>query len=123
MSVDPANARELVNIAQEVGAVAIDGALRYPSETGSWQLGDVDLGEFLAQYRDQQVVLIIAPVGAADPDVILCGVCGFPLNAAGLCPRCALATRDQAAAMRRAVDEEQLLDEIEQHLMGLDDDG
>jgi hypothetical protein len=36
MPIHPANARELANIAQEVGAVVIDGALRYPSETGSW---------------------------------------------------------------------------------------
>lgn len=35
MPVDPVNARELANIAEEVGAVVIDGALRYPSETGS----------------------------------------------------------------------------------------
>ncbi len=39
----PANAAELANIAQEVGAEVLRGALRYPSETGGWQLGDVDL--------------------------------------------------------------------------------
>lgn len=35
MIVHLANARELANIAEEIGAVVIDGALRYPSETGS----------------------------------------------------------------------------------------
>jgi hypothetical protein len=122
MLIDPANGRELAQIAQEVGAVAIDGALRYPSETGSWQIGDVDLGEFLAQYRDHQVVLIIAPLGPADPDAVLCGICGFPLSEVGRCPRCALLTQDEAATIRRAVDEERLLDEIEEHLAGLDGD-
>lgn len=120
MQIDPANARELANIAEEVGAVVIDGALRYPSETGGWQLSDIDLGEYLAQYRDQHVVLIIAPVGEADPDVVLCGICGFPMNEAGRCPRCALATQDDAAAIQRAVDEERLLEEIEQHLAEVD---
>jgi len=123
MQIDPANARELANIAEEVGAVVIDGALRYPSETGGWQLGDIDLGEYLAQYRDQHVVLIIAPVGEADPDVVLCGICGFPLNEVGRCPRCALAIQDDAAAIRRAVDEERLMEEIEQHLAEVDAEG
>ena len=123
MSVDPANSRELALIAEEIGAVVIDGVLRYPSETGGWQLGGVDLGEFLAQYRDQQVVLIIAPVGPADPEVVLCGICGFPMSEAGRCPRCALAIQDDAAAIRRAVEEERLLDQIEEHLAGLDGAG
>ena len=123
MFVDPANARELVSISQEVGAVVVDGPLRYPSETGGWQVGGVDLGEFLEQYRDQQVVLIIAPVGVADPEVVLCGICGFPLNEADSCPRCALLTQAKAAAIRRAVDEERLLDEIEEHLAGVDGEG
>ena len=123
MSIDPANARELANIAEEVGAVVIDGPLHYPSETGGWQLGGVDLGELLTQYRDQEVVLIIAPVSAAEPDVNLCGICGFPTNEAGRCPRCALAMRDQAEAFRREVEAERLLDDIERFLTGMDGDG
>lgn len=123
MSVDPANARELANIAEEVGAIVVDGPLRYPSETGGWQLGGVDLSEFLSQYRDQHVVLIIAPVGEADPDVILCDVCGFPLSEVGRCPRCALALRDQADAFRREVEADRLLDDIERFLTDLDDNG
>lgn len=85
-------------------------------------MGGVDLNEFLAQYRDQHVMLIIAPVGEADPDVVLCGVCGFPMNEVGRCPRCALAVRDQADAFRREVEAERLLDDIERFLTGLDED-
>ena len=40
------NASELANLAREVGATVLSGHLRYPSETGSWQLGDLDLDEF-----------------------------------------------------------------------------
>ncbi len=54
----PDNADELANIAEETGAevlrsdVAIPMALyprplRYPSETGGWQLGDLDLSAHL----------------------------------------------------------------------------
>jgi hypothetical protein len=118
MPVHPANARELANIAEEVGAVVIAGPLRYPSATGGWQLGGVGLGEFLAQYRDQQVTLIIASLGAADPEVVLCGLCGFPVDAAGVCPRCAPMTQEEAAATRRVVDEQRLLDKIEERLAG-----
>jgi hypothetical protein len=45
MHVNPTNATELATIAREVGAEVLEGDLRYPSESGSWQLGDVDLGE------------------------------------------------------------------------------
>ncbi len=45
MPINPANATELATIAREVGAEVVEGNLRYPSVTGSWQLGDMDLGE------------------------------------------------------------------------------
>ena len=48
MPVDPANASELKPIAAEIGADVLEGALRYPSETGGWQLGDLDLSEYFA---------------------------------------------------------------------------
>ena len=84
----PANANELANIAQETGAEALRGALRYPSDSGGWQLGDVDLSEHLEKYRDRDVVLIIASVGEAGKEKVTCGVCGFVLDGVGECPRC-----------------------------------
>lgn len=39
MPLHPANARELAAIAEEAGAVIIDGALRYPSATSGWLTG------------------------------------------------------------------------------------
>ena len=54
MPTNSANATELVTFAYEVGVIAreigaevLEGELRYPSLTGNWQLGDVDLGEHL----------------------------------------------------------------------------
>jgi hypothetical protein len=50
----PANAEELATIAQETGAELLRGELCYPSESGGWQLGDLDLSEHLDKYRDQE---------------------------------------------------------------------
>ena len=90
MSVDPANSEELGAIAGEVGADVLQGMLRYPSETGSWQLGDIDLGEYLERYRGKRLVLIIAPVGDAPSPTYTCGICGFVMNEVRECPRCKL---------------------------------
>jgi hypothetical protein len=62
------NAYELEVIAQEIGAISLKGHLRYPSETGGWTLssaealGDLDLDEYLAKFRDRKLVLIVAPL-------------------------------------------------------------
>lgn len=96
----PANAEELANIAQETGAEVLRGALRYPSETGGWQLGDVDLGEHLDKYRDREVVLIVASVGKAGKKKVTCGVCGFVMDEAGECPRCKLIAEEMAGDIK-----------------------
>ena len=88
MSVDPANASELKHITAEIGADVLEGALRYPSETGGWQLGNLDLSEYLDRYRNQRLVIIIAPVGQAQAETYTCGICGFAYNERGECPRC-----------------------------------
>ena len=77
MPVDPANARELAQIAGEIGADVLSGDLRYPSDTGGWQLGEQDLSEYLDRCRNQRMVIIIAPLGAAGPQTYTCGICGF----------------------------------------------
>ena len=48
-----------------VGTDVFDGALRYLSETGGWLVGDLDFCEYLDRYRNQQVMVIIAPIGPA----------------------------------------------------------
>jgi hypothetical protein len=90
MDVDAANANELAETAGEVGAEVLTRDLSYPSETGSWQLGDLDLGEHLERYHGKRLVLIIAPVGDAPSPTYTCGICGFVMNEVGECPRCKL---------------------------------
>ena len=58
--VHPANAEAIAEFAEETGAEVLRGALHYPSESGDWQLGDIDFGEHLAKYRDQQAVVVVS---------------------------------------------------------------
>lgn len=95
----PANAEELARIAEETGADVLRGRLRYPGNSCTWDLGDVALSAHLERYRDQQVTIIIAATGEAEPETFTCGICGFVLNAAGECPRCKQINRLTAAAM------------------------
>jgi hypothetical protein len=62
---DSTDVHELAQIAREAGADVFRFALRNPSETGGWIVGDLDFCEYLDRYRDQQVVLIVAPLGQA----------------------------------------------------------
>ena len=89
--------------AEETGGEVFRGALRYPSDSGGWQLGDVDLSEHLDKYRDREIVLIIASVGEAGKEQVICGVCGFVLDGVGECPRCKLMVEETA----RGIEERQ----------------
>ena len=101
----PANTRELANIAKETGAEVLRGPLRYPSESGGWQLGDLDLSEYLSKYRDHELVLIIAVTGKAEQEQIMCGVCGFILDEVGECPRCKLVYEESARRIKARQEE------------------
>jgi hypothetical protein len=117
MPIDPADASELANIAREVGAEVSEGKLHYPSETGSWQLGNVDLGEYLDCYRNQQLMIIFVPFGEAAAEKVTCGVCGFVMDKLHECPRCKLMVENVAREVeRQAQEREQLFEDIEEYL-------
>ena len=93
--IHPANAEELANIAQETGAEVLRGDLRYPSYSGGWQLGDLDLSEHLTKYRDHEIIVIVASLGKAgevEKKKYVCGICGFAMTELGECPRLQAAT-------------------------------
>jgi hypothetical protein len=75
MPLNPANATELATIAREVGAEVVEGDLLYPSETGSWQLGDVDLSEHLD--RDQLLTATFESVVYDEPSFYIKAVLLF----------------------------------------------
>jgi hypothetical protein len=91
-------------------------------ESAGWQLGDLDLSEYLDRYRDQRLVLIVAPIGDAEPATYTCGVCGFVMNEVGECPRCKLAIQEGAAELDSEEDTSDILDQVDKLLKGLDGD-
>jgi len=121
MSVDPDNAEELATIAGEVGAEVLRGVLRYPSDTGGWQLGEIDLDEYLAHFRDQRLVLIIAPVSATEPVTYTCGIYGFVYAEHGECPRSWIQIDEAAPEIVDTGEERDVLDQVADLLSG--DDG
>ena len=96
-----------------MGAIVLKGHLRYPSETGGWTLsvlqrqgaealGDLDLDEYLAQFRDRQLVLIVAPISDVEPATVVCGICGFALNEVGECASPGVTVRCKLEIAERA---------------------
>ena len=117
MPIDPENAIELATIARKFGAEVVEGNLRYPSETGSWQLDEVDLGKYLDRYRDQRLMLVFVPLGEAETEPIICGVCGFVMDAEGECLQCELMLEDAARELEdRLREREQLFEDIDDFL-------
>jgi hypothetical protein len=76
----PANAEAIAEFAEETGAEVLRGTLRYPSESGGWQLGDIDFSEHLAKYRDRNLAIaIISEPGTQNwvlNPVSVCGIIG-----------------------------------------------
>ncbi len=105
----PANDDELARIAEETGAEVLRGPLQYPSETGGWQLGGLDLSAHLSQYRDREITVIIAVTGAAEPEQFTCGICGFVMDEAKECPRCKFIDQDNTRRIRARQEENEAL--------------
>jgi hypothetical protein len=121
--VHPANAAELATIAEEIGVEVLRGGLRYPSESGGWQLGNLDLSEHVAKYRNHELVVIIAATGRAEEPQVVCGICGFVLDEVGECPRCRLIDEAIAKGWRRRQEErEEMLREVEEILKENEDE-
>ncbi len=113
----PANAEAIAEFAEETGAKVLRGALRYPSDSGGWQLGDLDLSEHLAKYHNRDLVVVIASAGRAgevEKEKYVCGICGVALTELGACPRCKMQIEKTAEGLRRRLQREELLREIEE---------
>jgi len=93
------------------------GPLRYPSESGGWQLGEVDFSEHLAKYRDHEVVVIIASIGKAgevEKEKYVCGICGSAMAELRECPRCKMQIERTAKGLRTRHRREVLWREIDE---------
>ena len=116
--IHPDDARELEEIATELGARPLRGGVEYPSETGAWRIGETDTGEWFERFRGQEIVLIAMPIGEATPSPITCGICGHVYDVLGPCPRCERVKQDEAERIekeqrRRREEVEEMLKEIE----------
>ena len=94
------NAEELALTAQEIGAEVIRGPVRYPSETGDIEVGGVDIGEYLYDLKDQEVMLVIAAIGPVEEPLIHCGLCRTPYEG-DECPVC----RTEREEAKRVIEE------------------
>ena len=90
------------------------GVLRYPSESGGWQLGNIDLSEHLDKYRDQEVMVIIGSLGKTEAERVICGICGLALDEVGECPRCKLIAQKGARELKGQKLREALFREVEE---------
>ena len=85
----PSNAEELAAITQETGAEVLRGALRYPSETGGWQLGKgLSLwdGETWHSYRVSNSEIpfnTVQAISEAEPGILWVGT-ALPNNVGGV---------------------------------------
>jgi hypothetical protein len=75
MSVDPADAYELPQIASQTGVDVLSDHFRYPSLTAGWQPGDPHFREHLDRYHNEQMILMTVPVCEAVPAPCTCSVC------------------------------------------------
>jgi hypothetical protein len=93
------------------------GTGRYDEKSGAWYLGDVHLTPYLARYRDQEVMVVIAPlepIETGQEPRLACERCGCVLDDMGDCPHCQLHFVQAAHRQRERVQRETLFAEIDQ---------
>ncbi len=74
--------------------------MRYPSDMGDIAVGGVDIGEYLYELKDQEVMLVIAPVGPVEEPALICGLCRTP-HEGDECPTC----RQEREDAKRVIEE------------------
>ena len=121
------NAKELALMAQEVGAEVIRGPVRYPGKLGDIEVGGVDIGEYLYELKDQEVMLVIAPIGLVEEPPILCGLCRTPYDG-DECPTCRQEREDAKGLIEERLRERTeetygLISDLEEWLSEQESDG
>ena len=81
------NAQALALIARQLGGEVIRGRVRYLGPDRGVHVGDVHIGDLLHELNEQEVVVIIAPLGPPQESPLLCHVCGTEYES-GECPIC-----------------------------------
>ncbi len=93
-------------MAERLGAQVIRGPVRYPGRRGGVDVGEVNIEEPLCGLKDQEVLIIVAPLNPAQEISTVCGSCGMPYER-GECPAC----KTKSEETKRAAEEGLLFDE------------
>jgi hypothetical protein len=97
-----------------MGAEVLEGDLLFPSGTAKWQLGDVDLDVYLDRFRNQRLMIVVAPLGKVGTEPVTCEICGFELDETDMeCPRCKLVSEYTTDAIETRIQEREQLIEAE----------
>ena len=81
------DAEELAVTAQKIGAKVIRGPVHYPGRGGGLDVGGMDIEQPLYKLKDQEVLVIVAPLPPAQEVSTICVVCGTPCQG-GECATC-----------------------------------
>lgn len=100
------DAEELASTARAIGAQVIRGPVHYPGCGDGLDVGDVDIERTLRELKDQEVLVIVAPLHSPRKVPAICCLCGTPYEG-GQCPACK-AEREEA---KRVVEERLLFDQ------------
>lgn len=87
MTVSRTDALKLSTAAYDMGAEVLRGILRRAAEDAHWTIGDTDLDELLQRFGDQELLLIVVPVGARPSERNICRTCGTEY-VGDECPNC-----------------------------------
>jgi hypothetical protein len=88
MPISKSDARRLTKEATEIGAHVLRGVLKVDSEGA--KIGETNVLEWLSQYADTELVLIVSSVGRIyiENEVKICYTCGRDYTS-DTCPYCA----------------------------------
>lgn len=100
------DAEELAFTARAIGAQVIRGPVHYPGRGERLDVGDLEIERTLRGLKDQEVLLIVAPLDRGPQVRTTCSLCSTPYEG-GECPACK-AQREEA---KRVVEERLLFDE------------
>jgi len=94
--------------------------VRYPGQLGDIEAGEVDIGECLYELRDNDVMLIVVPLGPVEETPIVCGLCRTTYQG-DECPACKTEREDAKRVieerLRRDRDEkDRLIGDVEEWL-------
>ena len=88
MTIPKAGVQELAIRAHEMGASVLRGSLERLDEERGWAVGNIHLRDWLARYRDRDLILIAAVIGEEqEPATRTCGTCGREYSGSE-CPYC-----------------------------------